>query len=116
MTYAARILYTFSAAGMSFTGNRVSCENDSSEGPSHIHRVVGRYPEGKGVREYCMPDNPKTGVLEPELQTGAYIPPGLRLFFFVVGSLSAILPESNERGKMHRTFFFINDIPPAHYF
>ena len=90
ITFYAKILYAFSADGKYFTGDCVSFGDYSSNEPSYAYRLVNRYPEGKEVRVYYMPDNPKVCVLEPGIQTRAYIVPGLGLFLFVLGSLVAI--------------------------
>lgn len=88
ITFLAQILYAFSVDGKSFTGNWVSYGGNSSRHPSDVYRVVNRYPKGKEVIVYYMPDNPKLCVLEPGVQTGAYIIPGFGLFFFVLGILA----------------------------
>ena len=89
ITFYAKILYAFSVDGKFFTGDCVSFGDYSSNKPSHAYRLVNQYPERKEVRVYYMPDNPKVCVLEPDIQTQAYIVPGLGLSFFVLGSLVA---------------------------
>ena len=90
ITYAANVLYAFSVDGKSCMGNRVSYKDYSSESLSDAYRVVNRYPKGRSVKVYYMPNNPKVCVLEPGIQQGAYFTPGLGLLSFVLGSLMAI--------------------------
>ena len=97
ITFYARILYAFSIDGKFFTGDCVSFGDNSSNEPSYAYRLVNRYPEGKEVRVYYMPGNPKVCVLEPGIQTKAYIVPGLGLSLFVLGSLVAIFVQKTMR-------------------
>ena len=96
-TIYARLFYTFSVDGKSYTGNRVCYGDYNSEGPSHAYRVVNRYPKGKDVRVYYMPDNPKVCLLEPGNQRGSYITPGIGLFLFILGSLAAMITRKVMR-------------------
>jgi hypothetical protein len=99
ITFYARILYAFSVNGKYFTGDCVSFGDHSSKEPSYAYRLVNRYPQGKEVRMYYMPDNPKVCVLEPGIQTQAYILPGLGLSLFVIGSLVAIFARKVMRSR-----------------
>ena len=99
ITFYARILYAFSVDGKYFTGDCVSFGDHSSKEPSYAYRLVSRYPQGKEVRVYYMPDNPKVCVLEPGIQTKAYIVPGLGLSLFVIGSLVGIFVRKVMRSR-----------------
>lgn len=85
ITFLAQVLYEFTLDGKYFTGKWVSYGGDSSRHPSEVYRIVNRYPKGKEVTVYYMPDNPKVCVLEPGVETKAYIFPGFGLFFIVLG-------------------------------
>ena len=95
--YAAHVLYAFSVDGKSFTANRVSYKDYSSNRLSDSYHVGNRYPEGEDVRVYYMPDNPRVCVLEPGIKQGAYFMPGTGLLFLVVGSLMAIFSKKITR-------------------
>ena len=86
-TYHAEISYEFSIEGTTFNGNRVAYGDYGSNYPSHARRIANRYPKGKSVTVYYMPENPKECLLEPGLKAQAWILPGLGLIFFAAGSL-----------------------------
>jgi hypothetical protein len=51
---------------------------------------VNRYPKGKQITVYYMPDNPAESLLEPGLKLKTLIMPAGGLIFFVPGMLMAI--------------------------
>ena len=66
-TYHAEISYEFSIEGITFNGNRVAYGDYDSNSPSHATRIANRYPKGKSVTVYYMPENPEECLLEPGL-------------------------------------------------
>jgi len=94
-TYQAEILYQYSVADTAFNSNRVAYGDYGSSSPSHARRIVNRYPVGKTVIVYYMPDNPEESLLEPGLQMQSWFLPGFGFIFFTVGSLMAVfLPKA----------------------
>ena len=87
-TYHAEILYEFSVEETTFNGNRVAYGDYGSNSPSHARRIANRYPKGKSVTVYYMPENPEECLLEPGLKAQAWVLPSLGLIFFAAGSLT----------------------------
>ena len=88
-TYHAEILYEFSVEGITFNGTRVAYGDYGSSSSSHARRIANRYPKGKSVTVYYMPETPEECLLEPGLQAQAWMLPGLGLIFFAAGGLMA---------------------------
>jgi hypothetical protein len=82
-------LYEFSVEGITFNGNRVAYGDYGSNSPSHARRIANRYPKGKSVTVYYMPENPEECLLEPGLKAQVWILPGVGLIFFAAGCLWA---------------------------
>jgi hypothetical protein len=53
-------------------------------------RLVERYPKGKQITVYYMPDNPAENLLEPGLKLKTWVMPAGGLIFLVPGILMAI--------------------------
>ena len=90
-TYHAEIRYAFSVDGRSLTGSRVAYGDYGSSDPDHAREIAGRYPVGKPVTVYYMPENPEESLLEPGLKWQAWMMPAFGLVFFFVGGLMAVL-------------------------
>ncbi|KKL50012.1 hypothetical protein LCGC14_2309750 [marine sediment metagenome] len=97
-TYHAEILYEFSVEGTTFNGDRVAYGDYGSGNSSHARRIVNRYPKGKSVTVYYMPDNPEECLLESGLKAQSWFLPGFGLLFFTVGSVMAVyLPRAMRK-------------------
>ena len=88
--YDARIRYEFDVDGTVHSGDRVSFGDYSSSFSSHAKGIVNRYPEGKEVTVYYMPENPDVCVLEPGIKAQVWFLPVGGLVFLVVGLLMAV--------------------------
>lgn len=101
ISYHARIFYEYRVEGTTFNGDRVSYGDSGSSDPSPARRIVNRYPKGKDVTVYYMPEDPEVCVLEPGVKTQAYFVPGFGLIFLVAGILMAIyLPRSIRKQEI----------------
>lgn len=99
-TYHAEILYEFTVNGTVLNGDRVAYGDYGSSSPAHARQVVNRYPRGKQVAVYYMPENPEECLLEPGLQTQAVFLPVFGAVFFGAGLLMAIkLPKQMRPGE-----------------
>ena len=89
-SYLAKVLYEFSVEGTMFNGDRIAYGEYGSSSPSDARRIVDRYPRGKSVTVYYMPDNPEECLLEPGLKSQLWFLLGFGLIFVTVGSLTAV--------------------------
>ena len=97
-TYHAKVLYEYSINGTKYNGNRVAYSDYGSSNPSHARSIVNRYPKGKTVIVYYLPDNHEESLLEPGLKGQTWLMPGIGLFFFITGIVVAvILPKLREK-------------------
>lgn len=87
--YGARIVYTYSVAGVTYEGHLVDWIDGvqtNFEGPAR--KVVGRYPVGQRVNVYYDPADPKMAILEPWRIKGIIF---LVLFTVAFGAAGAVL-------------------------
>lgn len=97
ITYNAEIEYEFSVEGKDFRGDRVAYGDYGSSSPSHAEDVAGRYPPGKEVTVYYLPENPAECLLEPGASAKAWILPIVGVAFVVAGGVTAVcLPKRNR--------------------
>lgn len=89
-TYHPEIYYEFSVNGTFFSGNRVAYGSRSSLIRSEVKRIVDRYPKGKIVTVYYMPENPEQCLLEPGQKTELWLLSAVGLCFFMLGSLALV--------------------------
>ena len=94
--YHAEILYEFFVEGTTVSGDRIAYNDDFGSGSSSdARRKFNRYPNGKSVAVYYMPENPEESVLEPGLKAQSWFLPGIGLLIFTIGSLLAVsLPKA----------------------
>ena len=87
-SYQAEVLYEFSVDGASIRGSRVAY-GEFGGSQNRARRRENRYPIGKNVTVYYMPNNPKESLLEPGMKWQVWIFLGVGLIFFIIGRLSA---------------------------
>jgi hypothetical protein len=97
-TYHAEIMYEFTVDKTTFSGADVAFGDYGSSNPSHARRIVNKYPQGKRVPVYYMPENPDVCVLEPGLKGQTWVLPAVGFIFFAIGNLMVIfLPRTMRR-------------------
>lgn len=89
-SYSAEIEYSYAVDGASFTGDRVAYGDYGSSNRGHASGIVSRYPVGKQVAVYYMPDKPGESLLEPGMSVKAWFLPGFGLVFLVAGLAMAV--------------------------
>ena len=102
-TYHADIVYEFLVGGMTFNGTRVAYGDYGSSSSSHSTRIVDRYPKGKSVTVYYMPENPEECLLEPGVHAQAWILPGLGLICFAAGGVMVYCCRLRKTGNNRDT-------------
>ena len=104
-TYQANVQYEFTIDGTEYVGDEVAYGDFGSSDSSRAHKISRKYPVGKEVTVFYLPEDPYECVLEPGLKMQAWFLPGFGMIFFVVGTAMFIfLPklmkssgESNEQ-------------------
>lgn len=89
-TYEAILRYEYDVDGTTHSGDSVDFGDYGSSNSSHAQGIVDRYPEGKEVVVYYMPENPDVCVLEPGLKLHVWFAPAGGLVFLVAGLLMAM--------------------------
>lgn len=122
--YRARISYEYSVDGVTLTGTRIAywnkrikIKNDAKIGTgtsngkrkaqrivdlTQAHSIVDRYPKGKAVSVYYMPDNPEICMLEPGLALQAFVAPTVGVFMLFIGGViawGAIAGDGDKQNK-----------------
>jgi hypothetical protein len=84
-THGAEIRYEFTVNGTTVTGKRVAYGDYRSSDSSHAKEIVARYPAGKIVAVAYRPRDPTQCVLEPGVNGGLWLAPGIGLPIFLFG-------------------------------
>lgn len=93
-TYSAEILYDYEVGGVTYSSNRVGYGDFGSSDPSWARKVVNRYPQGKEVTVYYMPDKPEESTLEKGVHKKTYLLPAFGSVFFLAGlAMFVYLPK-----------------------
>ena len=89
-TYSFILRYEYDVDGTTHSGDSVDFGDYGSSSSSHAQGIVDRYPEGKEVVVYYMPDNPDVCVLEPGLKWSVWAGPVGGLVSLIAGLLMAV--------------------------
>lgn len=89
-THHANVQYDFIINGTTYSGDEVAYGDYGSSNSSHARKIVNRYPVGKEVKVYYLPDDPYECVLEPGTKLQAWFLPGFGMIFFTVGTAMLI--------------------------
>lgn len=93
-THHANVQYDFIINGITYSGDDVAYGDFGSSDSSHARKIVNRYPVGKEVKIYYLPEDPYECVLEPGTKLQAWFLPGFGMIFFTVGTAMLIfLPK-----------------------
>ncbi|MCL2347009.1 MAG: DUF3592 domain-containing protein [Planctomycetaceae bacterium] len=71
-SYTPEITYSYTVSGQQHTSRRYAYGNWSFSKYSEAQKIVNDYPPHSEVTVYYSPDNPKTSVLVPGVQSAAY--------------------------------------------
>jgi hypothetical protein len=63
-TYSAEVLYDYKVDNTKYSSNRVGYGDYRSSNPSGARKIVNKYPKGKEVSVFYMPNDPEESVLE----------------------------------------------------
>jgi hypothetical protein len=97
-TYHAHIFYNYNLNGATYSGDRVAYGDYGSSNPSHAQEIVNRYPAGKNVTIYYMPNEPEECLLEPGIKPQTWLVPGFGIVFFSTGIVMVVfLPKLFEK-------------------
>jgi hypothetical protein len=91
LTHRAVVVYTYSAGGVRYEGNRVAFGEYATSDPEDAAQIVNRYPTGTAVRVHYRPDDPAVSVLEPGDQGRPWLYTALGLVFALVGAVLAFV-------------------------
>ena len=93
-TYKANVQYDFIVNGTSFHGDEVAYGDFGSSDSSRAHKISNKYPEGKEVTVYYLPEDPYECVLEPGMKAQAWFLAAFGFLFFIVGTaMFVFLPK-----------------------
>jgi hypothetical protein len=100
ITYRPQIVYAYAVEGTSYTGERISYGGYATSDPADARRVVERYPEGRAVRVYYMPERHGECVLEPGMAGVPWLLLALGLVFSGAGiAMVLLLPRLVARAR-----------------
>lgn len=92
-TYSADVTYSYTVNDYEIHSDRIWFgDNYSSSSRSVFEKIVRKYPPGKQVKVYYMPEDEFTAVLEPGAVTSSYIGFGMGLGFMVIGFGLLLVP------------------------
>jgi hypothetical protein len=92
--YQVVILYQFTVAGQTHSGNTVAFDDYESSDRSFAQKVVNRYPKDKAVPVRYLATDPDVCLLEPGIQGQLWFAPAYWLIVIVTGLLMAVfLPK-----------------------
>lgn len=83
-TYSAEVTYTYTVAGVSYDGRKISIGQMSSSS-QYAQTILDRYPVGKKVSVHYSPTDPGEAVLETGIHGGTWICFGVGTVFALFG-------------------------------
>ncbi len=95
-SYEAKILYSYTVNGKTYTGKRVCYGDFGIRTRSRAEKIIAHYPEGKNVRVFYDPDDPKEGILEPGITRESFGFFGIGVIC-ILGSLHIMLSSPRKR-------------------
>ena len=120
--YQPKVDYTYSVNDKSFKGSRISYSDHGYLGKSKKITIMGvtryssnadakagaqkiakKYPKGKKVTVYYMPDNPSESLLEPGFSYKVFAWPICGFVLLVIGGVIAWLAVSVSRDKEEKS-------------
>lgn len=96
-TYGADISYEYQVNKQTYTGNKVTFGDVSTSKRSRAEKIVDRFPVEKTVDVFYNPEDPKSSVLEPGLNGGIWLLPGVGSVFLIIPLIILIAAERGYR-------------------
>ncbi len=84
-TYKAVVLYEYAVSGNRYNNDLVAYGENGSSDISHQNDIANKYREGEEVTVYYSPQEPGESVLEPGINGGTWMIPGIGFLFFCSG-------------------------------
>jgi hypothetical protein len=103
-TYHAEINYEYAVNDVLFNGKKVAYGDYGSGNPGHATEIVNKYPVGKYVNIYYMPEKPDECLLEPGIQLQSFFIPVFGLIFSLVGCVMAVGLPKTLKGRTNQPF------------
>jgi hypothetical protein len=94
-SYRAAVTYAYTAAGASFTGDRVTFGSFGTSGEGHAREIVARYPKNARVTVFYSPRDSALSVLETGVSFGEWLLP--------LGGLAFMAPAYFLRPRRRRS-------------
>jgi len=102
-TYHAEIFYEYAVNDVLFNGKRVAYGDYGSGDPKHARKIANKYPVGKKIKVYYMPEKPDECLLEPGIQMQTFFIPAFGIIFSVAGIIMAIGIPKAMKGANKKT-------------
>lgn len=102
-TYHAEIYYEYAVNDVLLNGKRVAYGDYGSGNPGHATEIVNKYPVGKKIKVYYMPEKPDECLLEPGIQLQTFFLPSFGIIFTLAGGLMAIFLPKVMKGANKKT-------------
>jgi hypothetical protein len=101
-TYSAVVTYTYSVAGVSYEGDKISIGQISSSS-AYAQRILDRYPVGKEVLVHYSPTDPAVVVLETGVHGGTWLCFGIGTAFVLSGVMFLRIQRTAARAQLADT-------------
>jgi hypothetical protein len=93
-SYFAEVLYDYEVDGAKHCSNRIGYGDYGYSNPNEARKTVNRYPKGKEVDVFYMPEKPEESVLEVGIHIRTYFLPTFGAVFFLAGlGMIVFLPK-----------------------
>jgi len=97
IVYLPAVSYKYEVDGRQYRSDRVFLwmKSEDYHDPKNARKIVGRYPQGKGVTVYYDPEDHLQAVLETKIRLTHFLFPGIAILFLLLG-LWALLGKSKK--------------------
>lgn len=90
-SYKPQVIYEYVANDSNIEGHRITFGQMSYSNYQYAQAIADQYPVGQPVEVHYDPDNPDKAVLEPGVQSSAWIIMGFGDFFALMGLILALV-------------------------
>jgi hypothetical protein len=102
LVYSAEVNYAYAVNDKSFTSQRIRFGNINTGNPMYPTHLVDKYPASSSVTVYYSASDPSVAVLEPGIQTAAWVVLGIGALFGGVGVAAIFLPANRYERRRRR--------------